>query len=251
MPHSSCSRKSTHWRGKMLGCSALFWLLMAFELLKLGWSLQRVSPGSGTVFGHKKNKINKKCCYLFFCALLRHWNSYLKSTLLAISLYCSKKAELPRDLVKFEVLKSPSLSQILRPCLASFVHPPPPKWASLPAMGMRGQEIGLCDDLCLLDDEQALVSEHFNVWTDSALISSSNDHFTVYCCSNCMFCSLCGCGAPERKASLPLPLPRNSLSHSSFLFLLHLSPLEDAAYLWSLFCLNEAWQIRSSQNHVA
>lgn len=37
------------------------------------------------------------------------------------------------------------------------------------------------------DDEQALVSEHFNVWTDSVLISSSNDRFTVYRRSNCVF----------------------------------------------------------------
>lgn len=35
-----------------------------------------------------------------------------------------------------------------KPCWESFVHRPP-KWASpLPAMGMRRQEIGLCDDLC-------------------------------------------------------------------------------------------------------
>lgn len=34
-------------------------------------------------------------------------------------------------------------------------------------MGMRGQAIGLCDDLYLLDDEQALVNGHFNVRTDS------------------------------------------------------------------------------------
>lgn len=94
-------------------------------------------------------------------------------------------------------------------------------------MLMRGQEIGLCDDLCLFDDEQALVSEHFNVWTDSTLISSSNDHFTVYYCSNCMFCSLRGCGAAQWKASVPFPSKKHTCP---FFFLLHLSQFEDAAY---------------------
>lgn len=36
-----------------------------------------------------------------------------------------------------------------------------------------------------------------NSWSDSTLISSSNDHFTVYCGSNCMFCSLGGSSPAE------------------------------------------------------
>lgn len=41
------------------------------------------------------------------------------------------------------------------------------------------RQIGLFDAFLFRDDEQGLVSSHFNVRTDNALISDSNDHFTV------------------------------------------------------------------------
>lgn len=109
--------------------------------------------------------------------------------------------------------------------------------------------------LVFADDEQALVSKHFNVRTDSALISSSNDHFTLYCCSNCMFCSLRGSSAAERKTSLSSPSKKPPLSLSNLLSILllclsHPSQFGDAASLWPLRCLNEPWQIRNSENHV-
>lgn len=118
---------------------------------------------------------------------------------------------------------------------------------------MRRQEIGLCDDLCYADDEQALVSEHFNVRTDSALISSSNDHFTVCCCSNCMFCSRRGSSAAEWRTSLSFPSKNWALSLSNLLSFSLPQPQPSITVwgtqhiLWSPLCLNEAWQIRSSE----
>lgn len=57
------------------------------------------------------------------------------------------------------------------------------------------------------NDEQVLVSMHFNSWSDSTLISSSNDHFTVYCGSNCMFCSLGSSSPAEWKSGWSLFFP--------------------------------------------
>lgn len=57
-------------------------------------------------------------------------------------------------MVKFKAFKV-SLSEPSPPAIFGFFCPPPtqmsppPTPSSSPAMGMRGQEIGLCDDLCL------------------------------------------------------------------------------------------------------
>lgn len=148
-----------------------------------------------------------------------------------------------------------SLKCLLEPnprALFGFFCPPPAQMSLSPCYGDERTGDRIMRWLVFADDEQALVSKCFNVRTDSALISSSNDHFTVYCCSNCMFCSLRGSGAAEWNTS-PSFSPFQEVSRyrslTSCLFsssrLSHLSQFEDAAYLWSPFCRNEAWQIRS------
>ena len=144
-----------------------------------------------------------------------------------------------------------------KPCLDPFVRRPP-KWASLPATGDEKTGDRIMRWLVFDDDEQALVSEHFNVRTDSVLISSSNDHFTVYCRSNCMFCSRLRLRRRRvEDISLLLPSKRRPLSLSNLPRLFSFLPPRPSitvwgtqAYLWSPLRLNEAWQIRSSENHV-
>lgn len=250
MPHSSTAaaqQQQQHMeRGERLGCSALLRQLLTFVLWKLVEnSLKKRSSSNGC---------SQKLCSALKkkekmpLSLLLHRNISLKSTFLAGSVeYSSPRWELgERRVSQSDGSGKGTLSKPdLHATFGSFC-PRSAQMSLSPCSEDERTGDRIMRWLVFADDEQALVSGRFNVRPDSALISSSNDHFTADRRSNCLFCSVWGSGPAERKPSLPYPSKNLQLPRLS-----HASQFEDAAYLRSPLCLNEAWQMRRSESHVA